>query len=125
MPVAVGETELAVAVHRRRAHQITDVVQPRRVGLTAGGEFADNMVEQPAAAVDAREDQVAVTIAAGFLLGRIGRQSDDIFPVWHAVEQGEGRVPRLGNHPVGTLRGVEIVGEADQAIGNVRIPSAV
>ena len=115
----VGNAELAVAVDRRRPHDIADIVEPRRLRLPARRQTADNMIEQPRALVGAGQDQVGMAKATGLLLRRIGAQTLDLAVVGDTVIQDVGGVPGLGDHPVGPHRRVEVVGEADQRIGPV------
>ena len=64
---AIGDAELAVAVDRRRAHQIAGRLDLARLGLPALAQGRHHAVEQAHAAVGAGEDQVARQIAAGLL----------------------------------------------------------
>ena len=116
----VGNAELAVAVDRRRPHDIADIVEPRRLRLPARRQTADNMIEQPRALVGAGQDQVGMAKATGLLLRRIGAQTLDLAVVGDAVIQDVGGVPGLGDHPVGAHCRIEVVGETDQGIGSIR-----
>ena len=121
----VGNAELAVAVDRRRAHDVTDIVEPRRLRLPARRQTADDMIEQPRALVGAGQDQVGMAKATGLLLRRIGAQTLDLAVVGDTVIQDVGGVPGLGDHPIGPHCRIEVVGEADQRIGPVEASGRV
>ena len=121
----VGNAELAVAVHRRRPHDITDILKPRRFGLPAFGQATDDVVEKTRTLVGAGQDQIGVAVASGLLLRRIGAQAFDFAVVGNAVVKDVGGVPGFGDHAVGAHRRIEVVGQTDQRVGVFRSRSRI
>ena len=121
----VGNAEFAVAVHRRRPHDIADILKPCRFGLPAFGQATDDIVEKTRTLVGAGQDQIGVAIAPRLLLWRIGAQPFDFAVVGNAVVEDVGGVPGLGDHAVGAHRRIEVVGETDQRVGVFRSRSRI
>ncbi len=97
---AVGDAELAVAIDRGGAHEIPRGFERCGVGLTAGRQCRNDIVEEANAAIGAREDKFAVETAAGLLLGHVLREARDVSVRRHAIKERERRVPRLGDHTI-------------------------
>jgi hypothetical protein len=115
--VVIGRAELARAVDGGGAHQVADLVDARGVGLLPLGKALDHMLPQPARAIGARQDQLAVADAAGLLLGHVARKPFDVRGLGLPVHQREGRVPGLRDHPVGAQVIGQVMGEGDEAVG--------
>jgi hypothetical protein len=115
--VVIGRAELARAVDGGRAHQVADLVDPRGVGLLPLGEAADHVLPQPARAIGARQDKLAVTDAPRLLLRHVAREPRDVLGLGLPVHQREGGVPGLRDHPVGAQVIGQVMGEGDKAVG--------
>ena len=116
----VAHPELAVAVDRGRAHEVSDRAQERRIRLAALRQAVDHVGEEPHALVRAAQHELRGQVSARLLSRRLRRQAPDVGLGRHAVEQGERRVPRFGDHPVGAPLRLQVVGKADQAVLPVR-----
>ena len=74
------------------------------------------MVEQPHAAVGAGENDLAGKIAPRLLQRHIRLQPRDGIGIGRTVMEHEGRVPFLGDHPIGALFRREMMTESHQAV---------
>ena len=117
---AVGGAELAGAIDGGGAEQIADGLDHLRVGLTAGGKLVHHMAEQPHRLVGPRQHKLGFRNAPGLLFRDIARQPVDLRRVDLAITQREGGVPRLGDHPVGTLVIVKLMRKGDKRVGGLR-----
>jgi hypothetical protein len=110
----IGQAVLAVAVDRRRAHQIADARDRLRGRLAPGGQFRDHGLEQAHALVGAAEHEIRRAAAAGFLEWHVGAEALDRGRVRRGRGQGEGGVPFGRDHPIGAFLRRQLVPEADQ-----------
>ena len=121
----VGDAELPVSVDGRRAHQVADARHQVRIRLAAGGEALDHVLEEADAAVGPRQHEFAGPVAPGLLIGRVAGETRDVIGGRHAVEQAEGGVPGVRDHPVAAPVGVELAGIGDQRVGALRPPRVI
>ena len=107
----VRESELPVSVDGGRPHEIphaADLV-PRR--LAARGEGVHHRVEQPHAPVGAAQHDLSRAAAPRLLPRHVLVEPVEVGRAWRFEGEGEARVPALGDHAVGPVHGVEVVGE--------------
>jgi hypothetical protein len=123
--IAIRHAELAVAVHRRRAHQIAYRLDLLRVWLNARGQALHHVLEQAHALVRAGEHQLSFRTAPGFLQRHVRRQALEIRLTRLAVHQGERRIPALCDHAVRAFLRCKAMAETDQAVGRRRPPGPV
>ena len=114
--LAIGGAELAGAVDRRGAHQIADSLHLLGIGLLAGGQTLDHVIEQADRAVGTGQAEFPGRDPPRLLFRHVPGKAFDVVRRGHAVEQREGAVPGFGDDPVRTLVRRQIMGEADQAV---------
>ena len=114
--LAVCSTKLAGAVDRRGAHQVAHRIDVRRLRLFAPAQTIDDMIEQAHRTVRAGNRDLGCGDPSGLLQRDILRQAGDVGVSGQAIEEGKGRVPSGGDHPVGTLFGRQIMGKGDKAV---------
>ena len=107
----VREAELPVPVDGGRPHEIPHAAGLVLRRLASGGEGVHHRVEQPHAPVGAAQHDLPRAAAPRLLPRHVVVEPVEVGRGRGLEGEGEARVPALGDHAVGPVRGVEVVGE--------------